>query len=239
MPSSRYAIYWTPQPDSALWQLGCGWLGRDARGDRPAPPRPPALCGIDDLESVTSAPARYGWHATLKAPFRLAEGCGPTLLCEHMQAFCARQRAFSVRLEAAAFNRFVALRPAEPSSALQALADEAVADFDVLRAPLDATQRARLGDLPPMPRRRFERWGYAQVFGDFQFHCTLTDALEDAARRVAWVARAREVFGAALQSPVRIDGAAIFVEPAPGAPLVMHCWQPFGGGPPAAWVSAP
>lgn len=234
MPSPRYAIYWTPRPDSPLWRLGCAWLGRDARGGQAAPPRPQPLHDADDLAQATAEPARYGWHATLKAPFRLAPGADEAAMHDRLRAFCARQQAFAVRLEATTLDDFVALRPAEPSLRLQALADEAIAEFDLLRAPLDDAERAQGDKLPPPQRERFERWGYAQVFGGFRFHCSLTASLEDTAKRAAWLARARQVFDAQLAHPVDIDGVALFVEPVPDAPLDMPVWLPFGAGRPPA-----
>ena len=50
----RYAIYYTPPPETALARFGAAWFARDAPG--------------------LDAPRRYGFHGTLKVPFRLAAG---------------------------------------------------------------------------------------------------------------------------------------------------------------------
>ena len=70
----RYAIYFTPDPESALWRFGCAAIGYDAA----------RACAVDGLDhpvlrtelavAYREAPARYGFHATLKAPFALAAG---------------------------------------------------------------------------------------------------------------------------------------------------------------------
>ncbi|MEO1161487.1 MAG: DUF1045 domain-containing protein, partial [Pseudomonadota bacterium] len=60
----RYAVYFAPQPQSALGRLGERWLGLCANtGTRASPP-----------SRFVAGPRRYGFHATLKAPMRLARG---------------------------------------------------------------------------------------------------------------------------------------------------------------------
>ena len=73
----RWAVYLAPPPESALWRFGSDVIGRDAAsGERNAGF---ALDGFDAAawRALTSEPRRYGFHATLKAPFRLAEGREP------------------------------------------------------------------------------------------------------------------------------------------------------------------
>ncbi|MFN3614080.1 MAG: phosphonate metabolism protein, partial [Rubrimonas sp.] len=69
---ARYAIYYAPEPGSALARAGAAWLGADPAG-APPPPIEPAGLPRPRAELVSRA-ARYGLHATLKAPFRLAPG---------------------------------------------------------------------------------------------------------------------------------------------------------------------
>ena len=78
--SARYAIYFAPDKHSGGWEFGANWLGRDEH-DNTVLPQPP-LEGISPLEltRITQAPRRYGFHATLKAPFRLADGHDETSL---------------------------------------------------------------------------------------------------------------------------------------------------------------
>ena len=71
----RHAIYFAAPAGSALARFGAEWLGWDPeagerRGDFSLPGLP-----LPRAELV-EAPRRYGFHATLKPPFRLAEGRG-------------------------------------------------------------------------------------------------------------------------------------------------------------------
>jgi hypothetical protein len=70
MSCARYAIYFAPQ-EAPLARFGAAWLGWDlAAAARVA--HPPAV-GVD-VAGVTETPRRYGFHATLKPPMRLAAG---------------------------------------------------------------------------------------------------------------------------------------------------------------------
>src|SRR5581483_8200917 len=68
----RYAVYYAPAPGSRWWNFGCRWLGRDPiSGNSLASLR---LNGFTPaaIATLTALPRRYGFHATLKAPFALA-----------------------------------------------------------------------------------------------------------------------------------------------------------------------
>ena len=66
----RYALYLTPPPESDLWRFGCDVIGRDAlTGDLRAGFAPEGH-ELEAWHDLTSDPRRYGFHATLKAPFR-------------------------------------------------------------------------------------------------------------------------------------------------------------------------
>ena len=207
----RYAIYFMPEAKSALWEAGSSILGYDASagGDRPFPDHP-ALAG-HPLADWTAAPRRYGFHATLKAPFVLREGATEAALLAAAREFAARQMAFTLpSLEVAALGRFVALVPAARSEPLQALADASVVDFDPFRAPMTAADRARRLAHPLGERleAQLDRWGYPYVFDDFTFHMTLSGPLPDAAR-AAFQAALQNIH-ARIAAPLRIDAVAVF-----------------------------
>ena len=68
----RYAVYFSPPLETPIQQFAGHWFGRDTlTGERRSP-----LClkgfSAADLTAITALPARYGFHATLKAPFRLS-----------------------------------------------------------------------------------------------------------------------------------------------------------------------
>ena len=65
----RYAIFYTPD-DLAFAAFGAEWLGWDSAAGISV--GHPVVAGLDVAE-LTATPRKYGFHATLKAPFRLAE----------------------------------------------------------------------------------------------------------------------------------------------------------------------
>ena len=81
----RYAIYYAPDPASALWLFGSSVLGYDARTGRNVPLLAPAGISLADWEMATTDPRRYGFHATLKAPFRLALGMSEAALLDAVE----------------------------------------------------------------------------------------------------------------------------------------------------------
>ncbi|KGJ20456.1 hypothetical protein IX55_06240 [Paracoccus sanguinis] len=170
----RYAIYdLGPDP---LAQFGAAWLGWDAIAGVPLP----SAGG----EAVTAVPRRYGFHATIKAPFRLAEGSTPAALAEAFAALCATLGPVALpRLTLAALGegdtRFVALIPAPQPPALTALATRVVTGLDRFRAPLSPAEIARRdpASLDATGRAYLDRWGYPQVLDRFRHHMTLTGPL--------------------------------------------------------------
>ena len=214
---TRYGVYFAPAPEHPLWQAGCAWLGRDACV---APPTPPARPEVE-------APWRYGWHATLKAPLRLAAGADEPAWLAAVAGLAARHAAFAMpTLEVARLDDFLALRPVQPLDAghpLRRLADDCVRTLDIWRAPPNEAERARRegASLTERQREHVARYGYPHVLDDWRFHMTLSGPLAqlDSARAAALCAEAEQHFAAALATPLRCDALAVFVEAAPGAPF--------------------
>lgn len=216
----RYAIYFTPPADHPLVAAAEAWLGRSVFGRDVAPP---AIGGIDAGERapLVASPARYGFHGTLKAPFRLRDGAYEASLVAALDAYCAKRAPLpALPLEVSSLDGFLALIPAAPADALVALAGEVVRHFDRFRAPLSEADLARRKPerLPPSLRANLEAWGYPYIFDAFRFHMTLTERLEaDDAARVLPVLEAH--FGDMLAEPVAMDRLALYVETAPGIPF--------------------
>ena len=140
MEFRRYAIYHLPE--GALGRMGTAWLGWDPR--RGSPAARPVVRGLPgDAEALTRAPRPYGFHATLKAPFRLAAGHGPDELLRRAALVCDHLAPFDLALELGAWHGFVALRPRQQPPALLALEQALVTRLDDLRAPLTAEERER------------------------------------------------------------------------------------------------
>src|SRR5262249_32066790 len=120
---------------------------------------------------------RYGFHATLKAPFQLSPAFAESDLAAEMRRFAAIPRTLPSILPAIrSLDRFVAVVPAAPSVAVDRLAADCVMAFDRFRLPLSAQDRQqRLGaGLPARQAKNLDRWGYPFVFEEFRFHMTLT-----------------------------------------------------------------
>lgn len=226
--SVRYAVYFTPAQDDPLTVAAARWLGRDAfsggivaRGDEePLSP--------ETLAEATAEPRRYGFHATLKAPFSLQDGASAASLEDALAVLAAETPAFAIpRLTLGRIGAFFALTPGELCAPLQAFAADCVRRFEPLRAPLSAADMARRNpeQLPPRQREYLEQWGYPYVFDEFRFHMTLSGALEPAlAEAVGPVLKAR--FAAFLDKPLTIDGVALFIEAERGQPFTVHQWLP-------------
>lgn len=227
----RHALYFAPPSDSPLWTAGVRWLGRDPESREMI--APPTVHGLspERQRQLTESPRRYGWHATLKAPFTLAEGFSVDDLVVEVERFCARREAFNLpSLEIGTLEGFLALVPAQSVHEIADLAAQCVEFFDPLRAPLSAADRARRDPsiLSARQREHLDRWGYPYVLDEFRFHLTLTERLSapDTAVLQPWLER---YFAEALDEPVPVSGVAIFEEPMPGAALRLLQRVGFGG----------
>jgi putative phosphonate metabolism protein len=175
---NRYAIYYTPPP-GPFAEFGGAWLGWDpATGTVPEPVKVEGLPLPRDR--ITETPRKYGLHATLKAPFRLADGQNADGLQKALAAFCAAHApATGTGLGITRIGRFLALVPEGDSAGIDALAASIVETFDRFRAPMTEAERARRrpDTLTASLRANLDRWGYPYVMDAFRFHITLTGPL--------------------------------------------------------------
>src|ERR1700679_2733683 len=91
---SRYGIYFCPRSETPLHRMGSHWLGRDATTCATLDPDLPDLIRPADWLRVTGNPRRYGFHATLKPPFRLAEGVTVDDLQAALRDFAQKHDSF-------------------------------------------------------------------------------------------------------------------------------------------------
>ena len=204
-----------------LHNLASAWLGRDAARGVGLPR--PVLDGIDEASAAawTAEPARYGFHATLKPPFQLADGRSSHALDGTLRRFAATRIPVSLgQLEVAELMDFVALRPVAQSGALQALVDDVVRTFDVFRRPPEDAElrRRRSAGLTPRQEANLLKWGYPYVMDDFRLHFTLCGRM-DPGSRARVVPALRHYLAPALDRTVTIDALWLFIEPSPGAPF--------------------
>jgi putative phosphonate metabolism protein len=180
---ARYALYYTPAPDSPLWRFGCSVIGYDSIRGCDVPPVVPEGWTADDWHEATAEPRRYGFHATLKAPFRLAAGRTEGELLQAVRAFSEGRSPVPLgRLRIAQLGSFVALVPAVQGDELESFAAQVVTAFEAFRAPLTAEDRERRKPetLPARERAHLDRYGYPYVLDAFRFHMTLAGPLPPA-----------------------------------------------------------
>ena len=171
--------------------------------------------------AVTVDPRRYGYHATLKAPFRLAEGTTEHDLVQAAGAFAAARDAVVLRHVApAVIGRFRALVPAADPHDANALAADVVRHFEPFRAPLTDAERERRRPerLSDRQRELLDAYGYPYVLDEFRLHITLTDALDPVGCDAIDEAIALH-FGEVTGTDVPLTALTIAVEPAPGEPF--------------------
>jgi putative phosphonate metabolism protein len=218
----RYALFYAPPATSPLWLQGCRWLGRDAIGGISL--AQPVFRGLDAeiIADVTRTPARYGFHATMVAPFRLKDDLLEQDLLKAMERFVAKQRQITIApLTVSQLDNFFCLRPIRHSAALQGLSSLCTRAFDRFRAPLKPSELARrkAAQLTGQEKKNLELWGYPYVFEQYRFHFTLTARMASGKTKDRVHTGLLDLFEPLLDAPLLIDALCLFVEPAPGQPL--------------------
>jgi hypothetical protein len=221
----RYALYLAPPPEAPLWRFGSKVLGYDAATGEAMPGFAPGGYSASQWEAVVARPRLYGFHATLKAPFRLAPGVDRATLMADLSAFAARRQGFDLGPLAVACIRgesdagFAALTEITPSVELAALERDAVMQFEPHRAPATPAEIARRQPdrLTERQRQSLTAFGYPFVGPDYRFHMTLSGMVEDAEAVADSLA---EILANQLGTVrLQVDAIVLFEQPAPSAPF--------------------
>jgi hypothetical protein len=221
----RFAVYFAPPTGSRWWDAGSQWLGRCAATDSPLA-RPP-IAGISPelQQQFTAEPQRYGWHATLKAPFVLGDGVHLDTLRKKLGVIAASLTAFEMPpLRVRRLGGFLALCAEGDNGAINAVASTCVTALDPLAAPLspdELERRRHKGALTPQEDALLVRWGYPYVHDCYQFHLSLTGNLHGVpSPQLEQLEQAAQAWFEPLP-PCRFDGLALFCEPTKGADFVL------------------
>jgi hypothetical protein len=178
---SRYAIYFVPAAETEFFRFGSAVLGYDCYTGGSVE-RPPSLDADPDLWGrLTAEPRRYGFHATLKAPFHLSPSCTEAQLVSALHSFAGLGHAvLSLTPAVRMLSGFAAIVPEAGSAAIEELAARCTTIFDAFRAPMSAQERARrvASGLSQSQIENLDRWGYPYLFSDFRFHMTLTSKVD-------------------------------------------------------------
>lgn len=173
----RYAIYFVPPVESALYRFGASVLGYDSYAGETVRFPPWSEAEYPSWAALVHDARKYGFHATLKAPFVLKEAASESDLLAEFKRFCQIPRTIpTVTLSIQSLGSFVALTTNGADPDLQELASDCVAAFDGFRAPLSSGERQRrlAAPLSSSQVANLEKWGYPYVFSEFRFHMTLT-----------------------------------------------------------------
>ena len=218
----RYAIYFVPPPSSRLYRYGSAILGFDSyTGNSVAFPESFGG-GAVNWNELTAAPRRYGFHATLKAPFFLAPSCTEQQLVNALQSFAGLGHAahgFEPALRE--IEDFIAVAPQEAESSLNALAASCTTIFDAYRAPMSPQERARrlASGLSQSQIQNLDRWGYPFVLAEFRFHMTLTGAVPQRRKQAVLAALREGLHHMKVEPSITIERLALMKQETPDAPF--------------------
>lgn len=224
----RYAIYHTPDRNDPLTLAAINWLGRDAFGGPAAFPQFPEGWNMKRHLDLVHDARRYGFHATLKAPFALASNASEQDLLDAFGELKLTSEDIVIpSLVLRQIDGFFALVPEQPSELLNEFTGLLVREFDRFRAPLTREDIARRNPdgLSERQAGYLERWGYPYVFEEFFFHMTLTGRVYGEEANDVRMALERH-FAGFLGKQHRLSHIAIFCEPAPGADFAVRSIRP-------------
>ncbi|MFE3279975.1 DUF1045 domain-containing protein [Nocardia sp. NPDC059239] len=214
---TRYVIYALPgadhpgpTPARRLREVVTDWFARD------------------DMREVTIDARRYGYHATVKAPFHLADGVTEADLHTLTSAVVARHHPVTIpSLKPAVISGFRVLTPTGNQEDINHLAAEVVRRIDTFRAPLtpDEYTRRRPDQLTPGQRELLDEYGYPYVLDEYRFHITLTDTLPPR-RETEIDQQIAAHFSPVIGVDVLLTALAICVEPTPGGPFELLSLHP-------------
>jgi hypothetical protein len=241
----RYAIYFVPAADSKIYRYGSSILGYDCYSGQPVdfPEEVGQEFGQEfghesdngavNWNELTAAPRRYGFHATLKAPFYLSPACSEHQLVNALQNFAGLGHAVhrlapTVRL----LNRFFAIVPVKAATSLDTLAASCTTIFAAYRAPMSPQERARriaLG-LNQSQIQNLDRWGSPYVLSEFRFHMTLTGQVPVRRRKVVLGILLDGFHRMRVESAVPIDRLALLKQATPDASFRVVAEAPFKAG---------
>ncbi|MFZ0425512.1 MAG: DUF1045 domain-containing protein [Xanthobacteraceae bacterium] len=216
----RYAIYFVPAADSKLYGLGSSVLGYDCYGGNAVDFPHEFGNGAVNWSEITALPRRYGFHATLKAPFYLSPSCTEQHLISALQSFAGLGhpvRSFTPTLRL--LDDFFAVVPLQADAAIEDLAASCTTIFDAYRAPMSPQERARriaLG-LNQSQIQNLDRWGNPYALSEFRFHMTLTGKVPVRRRKAIQASLVAGMHRLPVERSIAIDRLTLLKQDSPDA----------------------
>jgi putative phosphonate metabolism protein len=212
MTVQRYAVYFAPGRDSALAVFGRRWLGRCVEtGEEVSRPVVPGVAEAT-LNQLTAGPRHYGFHATLVAPFVLADDVTPDQLMDQTAALARHQAPCALQsLSVKLLGSFIALIPSDQIGVAR-LAEACLRRLHPMRAQptLAELERRRATGLTPNQERLLANWGYPYVLDEYRFHMTLTDSIRDTKSRSTLLRHLSEAAAHLRREPVLVADICLF-----------------------------
>lgn len=205
----RYAIYFCPATGSPLAEFGRVWLAQAPHAiDVPGIPS-------GRMQTLLANVRRYGWHATIRAPFALDAGIAYEDLRDAVIALAQRFPTLTLPLQLERLAGFLALRPSGDSAAIDQLAAACLHALEPLRAPLAEEVFCKHADgFDAVELGLLEQYGYPYVLDRYRFHMSLSAPATEVEEQILRDELARH---AATWSIARADALSICREAAPGA----------------------
>ena len=225
----RVAIYFSPDADDPLTLAAERWIGRSAFTGEDVSVLQTDAASPETIRDWSAFPRLYGFHATIKAPFRLAEGNTFKGLSTALAAFCAERPPVIIpELVLGDLDGFFALVPADQPEALSALERAVVQTFEPFRAPMPADELVgRSEGLSERQKAYLAKWGYPYVLDEFGYHMTLTRRLDEKDRPVAR-SILEDHFVDFLGKPLTVGSLSLFVQD-DGKPFTIAETHAFSG----------
>jgi hypothetical protein len=211
---ARYAIYYTPQPGTALAAFGRSWFGRANDGVTLQAFSDAGLAGTS-FAKLAVEPGRYsGLHALFRAPFAPRDGVGLDAIKTKLINFAGRRKPVETGpLTLARSGRSLVLRPVEATPALEWLAAQCVASFEDFAAPPGETERNEFANpnLTDYQRLLLESFGDPFVLSEYRFSIRLTGPLDaphlERVTQALW-----PVLDEICATGVTVDGLSLFAD---------------------------
>lgn len=204
----RIALYWTPKHSTPLARAAADWLKEEVKI--------PCVTS-EEAGRLVAAPNHYGFHATIKPPFKLRSRYVLEDVEREVALFVSEKqnKPFLLPcLEVARIGTFFCLRPKGESGQLKDFSAATVKRFDCFRKPAeeDEITRRRATGLTVHQDKLLLEWGYPFVLDQFRFHLTLTGNVQNPDHFQPLKQELLKRFTPSLQLPCSFDALSIFIQ---------------------------
>jgi len=185
---------------------------------------------FDQWRSWTAKPAHYGFHATIKAPFEMAEGKTKEQLFDDLESFCQSKSPLKLPgMAPSSREGFNSLTITDQSPELTELVFDCVKTFEPYRAPIKTAdiERRNPETLSAKKLSYLREFGYPTVGDEFWFHMTLSSQTSDNAFGT-WLS---DTYSKLVPEAPMFDRLCVFYQPDRQTPFVQLSEHMIGSQP--------